>query len=70
VGGVARVQTSRSERSERAESVKLAQYKFLGVNMGLSTDKILQAAANMSEKLTGNRQPRSSTLTLDQATAT
>ena len=25
--------------------------------MGLSTDKILQAAANMSEKLTGNRQP-------------
>ena len=38
--------------------------------MGLSTDKILQAAANMSEKLTGNRQPRSSTLTLDQATAT
>ena len=57
MGGVARVQTSRSERSERAESVKLAQYKFLGVNMGLSTDKILQAAANMSEKLTGNRQP-------------
>jgi 2-polyprenyl-3-methyl-5-hydroxy-6-metoxy-1,4-benzoquinol methylase len=65
VGGVARVQTSRSERSERAESVKLAQYKFLGVNMGLSTDKILQAAANMSEKLTGNRQPATAIQHLD-----